>query len=135
MGARLCSLRCVWVARECDVAAEGRRNRQRARRKRMFGRVWNAGDCGVFLGEGGANVGDVDDQGYSSGAGMLETVRERWLLQEGGATIGDVDNDGFSALLAAANFGELATAQYCLEHGGADIGVVANDRLTIWFLL
>jgi ankyrin repeat protein len=63
----------------------------------------------------------------------LETVK--WLLEEGGSSIGEANNGGWKALLAAADHGKLATAQYLLEHGNADIGDTLGNGTTVWNLL
>jgi ankyrin repeat protein len=59
-------------------------------------------------------------------------MRSTWLLEESGASIGDIADRGWAALLIAAYWGELATAQYMLEHGGADIGDTLSNGKTIW---
>jgi cellobiose-specific phosphotransferase system component IIA len=50
-----------------------------------------------------------------------------WLLKEGGSKVEEVNFSGCTALICAAQYGELKTVKWLLKEGRASIGDVNND--------
>lgn len=89
--------------------------------------------------DGGANVGDKDQEGktallFAAYLGRLELVQ--WLLsEEGGSSIEERDNNGMTAFLWAAREGHAELIDWLSDKGGASLDGVCGNEMTALCML